>query len=440
MTETGTMGGGIDRGSRTAPLRGAATAVLLALAGQQAAAADLGGSCCADLEERVADLEATSVRKGNRKVSLTVSGWISQAVFFWDDGRESNVYVGTNSLEQDRFRVVGDAKLSDGWSAGYVLEIGTLGADSKAFSQDDDGAARTVLVRKSYWYVKSKDLGKLEVGMDGTATYHVIDDVDFLQTRNVSDYEAAAVALGKFKIRSNGNFVNGLAWTDILGGVNNATPGQNGRRNIVRYDTAEFAGLVGTASWGEDDQWGLALTFKKEIGDVKVAAKAGYEESTDSDQSACNKVAADQDCHWWGAGVTVQHMPTGLYVYGGYGLQEDSAEERLEPLADGTDRVWYVQLGIEQTFVGLGKTTMFGEYRHDDVGSNLGKSLLDDDTFVRSAEADFWSLGVVQAIEKADMILYAVYRRVDGDAISSAGELVSLDDFQMVETGGKINF
>ncbi|MFW2391305.1 MAG: porin, partial [Methyloceanibacter sp.] len=31
-------------------------------------AADFGGDCCADLEERVAELEATTVRKGNKKV------------------------------------------------------------------------------------------------------------------------------------------------------------------------------------------------------------------------------------------------------------------------------------------------------------------------------------------------------------------------------------
>ena len=30
-------------------------------------AADLGGSCCTDLEERIAELEATTVRKGNRR-------------------------------------------------------------------------------------------------------------------------------------------------------------------------------------------------------------------------------------------------------------------------------------------------------------------------------------------------------------------------------------
>ncbi len=35
----------------------------------------VGGDCCADLEERVAELEATTVRKGNKKVSVTISGW-----------------------------------------------------------------------------------------------------------------------------------------------------------------------------------------------------------------------------------------------------------------------------------------------------------------------------------------------------------------------------
>ena len=63
-------------------------------------AADLGGNCCADLEERIAELEATTARKGNRKVSLTVSGWVSEQVAFWDDGTESNVYVGTNPVDE----------------------------------------------------------------------------------------------------------------------------------------------------------------------------------------------------------------------------------------------------------------------------------------------------------------------------------------------------
>ena len=57
---------------------------------RSASAADLGGNCCADLEERIAELEATTARKGNRKVSLTMSGWVAEQVTYWDDGVESN--------------------------------------------------------------------------------------------------------------------------------------------------------------------------------------------------------------------------------------------------------------------------------------------------------------------------------------------------------------
>ena len=52
--------------------------------------ADLGGNCCADLEERIAELEATTARKGNRKVSLEVYGQVNEAIMLWNDGGESN--------------------------------------------------------------------------------------------------------------------------------------------------------------------------------------------------------------------------------------------------------------------------------------------------------------------------------------------------------------
>lgn len=91
-------------------------------------AADLGGDCCADLEERVAELEATTARKGNRKVSLTVSGQVNELVYWWDDGVESNVYVGTSGFSSSRFRFRGDAKINADWSAGYYIEIETVSA------------------------------------------------------------------------------------------------------------------------------------------------------------------------------------------------------------------------------------------------------------------------------------------------------------------------
>ena len=102
-----------------------------------ASAADLGGNCCADLEERIAELEATTARKGNRKVSLTVSGWVNQQITFWDDGAESNVYIhdlGTTLGSHVKF--TGQATIAPGYSAGYVLHIEAMGSDGLTTDQN----------------------------------------------------------------------------------------------------------------------------------------------------------------------------------------------------------------------------------------------------------------------------------------------------------------
>ena len=129
------------RGPQSRNTRLAYSAGIVALmASSSVLAADLGGNCCADLEERVAELEATTARKGNRKVKLTVSGHVNEALLFWDDGTESNVYVVTNNASRTRFRFTGDAKINNDWSAGYLLEIGVRYANSSNRQQTTDRA------------------------------------------------------------------------------------------------------------------------------------------------------------------------------------------------------------------------------------------------------------------------------------------------------------
>jgi predicted porin len=296
--------------------------------------------------------------------------------------------------------------------------------------------------------LKSGTYGKLTVGLEGTATYHLLDDADGTNTRNYSDAQAAAVAQGAFFLRSGGNGVGGavgsstaLRWSDILRGVDNGTPGQNGRRNIVRYDSPEIAGFVVTASWGEDDMGGVALTYKNTFGDFNLLGKVGYERSSDETTSPCSALPA-QDCEWWGAAGTIMHVPTGLYVYGGFGQNHDNAEA-TNPLADANDKMWFIQAGIEREFIPLGKTTIFGEYRHDDAGSNLGKSFAvgnGPSAFVQSSDLNFWAGGLVQNIKAAAMDLYVIYRHADGTTTNAAEDSLRLDDFDMVITGARIQF
>jgi predicted porin len=449
-----------------------------------AKAADLGGDCCADLEERVAELEATTARKGNRKVSLTVSGWVNEAIFAWDDGTQHGVYQGTNSLEQSRFRFTGEAKIDKDWSAGFVLEIGAQGNPSNQFSQLADVSQSAnpasqdngMIIRKENWFIKSKVLGQIAVGQNGTATYHLLDDADGTNTRLYADAEAPAVYMSGFFIRSGGNFVPSppgtpsLKWSDLMRGFNNSTPGQEGRRPVVRYDSPAFAGFVLSAAWGQKYEWDVALTYKNTIGDFKVLAKAGYGSSSDPGTNVGGTTPAGVattfvvngtpcisgtsnasslpafDCTWEGAAATIMHDPTGLYVYGGWGRQtiDTGNSGTLATLFEPDSSTWFIQSGIEHKWLPLGKTTIFGEYRHDDPGSNPGKTV--------DASINFWQGGVVQNIEAAAMDLYVIYQHTDGSVTgctvsatcpkttTAPAGVTNLDAFQEVIVGGLIQF
>jgi len=411
----------------------------LMLGGVSAQAADLGGDCCSDLEERIADLEATTARKGNRKVSLAISGWVNEAVFFWDDGTERNVYIGTNTLEQSRFKFAGEAKIDKDWSAGYTLEVGVAGAASSTFSQSSTGTSTSLTLRKSNWYLKSKTYGKLTVGLDGTSTYHLLDDADGANTRNYSDAEAARVALGAFGLRSGGSAAaaGNLTWGNIMAGYNNGTPGQDGRRNIVKYDSPEFGGFVASVSWGEDDLWDTSLSYKGELHDFKIVGRIGYGESTDQAATNCTGPASGFKCTWWGAAGTVMHAPTGLYLYAGYGEQKI---ESLPGSLDDTSTTWFIQPGIERKWHPIGKTTIFGEYRKDDAGALFSGTSNTATLNSQGADLTHYAGGIVQSIDAAAMDLYVIYRHSEGDFINKAGTKVGLDDFDMVISGARIQF
>ena len=227
-----------------------------------ALSADFGSGCCADLEERINELNATTARKGNRKVTLTVSGWINEAIFAWDDGTQRGVYEGTNLIEQPRVRFTGEVKLNKIWSAGYALELGIEGNPSNQWNQLSDVSQSAdptkqddaTNVKKSNWFIKNTDLGQVAIGLNAMATYHLLDDANSTQTRYASDADAVGVFMSAFLIRSGGSFVGAtpLKWSDVLRGWKNSTPGQADLRDVVRYDFADVPRLHGKRIMGSE--------------------------------------------------------------------------------------------------------------------------------------------------------------------------------------------
>ena len=123
-----------------------AAALGLALGAGSARAADLGGNCCADLEERIAELEATTARKGNRKMSLTITGQVHRMVLWWDDGQRSDTYYGLdNTNSSTRFSLLGEAKVTSTVKMGFeiMMEIEAGGTSSKVSQFDEDGKLGT---------------------------------------------------------------------------------------------------------------------------------------------------------------------------------------------------------------------------------------------------------------------------------------------------------
>jgi predicted porin len=428
-----------------------------------ASAADLGGDCCADLEERVAELEATTARKGNRKVSLEVSGHVNEAVLFWDDGEESNAYVVTNDNARTRFRFKGKAKINSDLEAGYLIEIGIRTANSKRFTQDNDegNIAATDVgfdIRDSVWFLKSKTYGTGWVGLTSTAT-DAITEINVTQTKDFSKYsDVEDTGLGLLLRSSNGGLAgNNFSWRRLIGEAGDQ-PGEGEKRySGTKYVSPEFGGFSVSAFWGEDDFWDAALRYEGEFGGIKLSAGFGYGEQTDGPetQTECNiSVAGDQKCRQWGGSVSAIHEKSGLFVNFGAGEKVDEYLDDTAIGAAGADdgqTFWSVQSGIEKKFFEHGKTTIYGEY-YDYEGGASRRSVLGTDalsplgntTQVWSTGVQVYGAGIAQGFDKAALTVYLSYRHVEGDLeLWNAVDGVQgspIEDLDLVLSGAIIKF
>ncbi len=403
------LGGLLKSTSRLALIAAAGLAVGGIASAQ---AADLGGDCCADLEERVAELEATTARKGNRKVSLTVYGQITTAVMWWDNGKESNTYVTDPQTSGTRFGLRGSAQITPDWEAGYNLELQWQTADWTRVRANDDEGLDAPEFRQSYWYLKSKTLGRISVGRQDTANSSIAE----------IDLSAAYIADGMSSSQAGEAIIE-----DMLGvALGTYTNFEFNRQDVVRYDTPTIAGFIASASWGEDDIWDVALRYAGEFGGFKIAAGIAYGEETDSTSFTERRTL--------NGGLSIMHVPTGLFASGSAGRREtDDIPAPIIGRNDIDEDFWHVVGGIEQKWNSLGKTTLFGMGGHWQRDVHGVTVLL---TPAADQELRYWGGGIVQQLDAAAMELWVSYRHYDVDRSDGPFN----QDFDVVTGGGRIKF
>jgi predicted porin len=401
-------------------------------------AADLGGNCCADLEERIAELEATTARKGNRKVSLTVSGWVGQQITFWDDGQESNTYIhDLGSTLGSHVKFTGSAQISAGWSAGYVLHIEAISNEGLLTNQDNPNASSVynllgganfagpggVQTLQSYWFIKSDQLGKISVGKQSQASDNTAILVDGSGSLVPANWVAFDV--NNFNVRLRDGTPSALTWgnTQSCFGMGGAWGDCNGlTQNVVRYDSPTFGGFSLSASWGEDDMWDIAARYAGEHAGFKLAIAGAY---TEVDQVNYNTLF-DVDADYFQLGVYVQHVPSGLFALYNFGTFENNLAGR-----DDID-THYVKAGLRTKFNHLGATVFYGEYLNGQDGDGTLAST--------ESELEVWGLGVVQEVDAAAMSVWIKYRNLSYDDNAPIESVIGYEDFDYVGIGGLINF
>jgi len=437
-----------------------ALAAVGVLAGMTAAnAADLGGNCCADLEERIAELEATTARKGNRKVSLTISGWVAQQVSVWDDGVRTKAYVSDiGATLSSNVKFTGSAQINSDWSAGYVLHLESYSNDPLLHTNNnitvpnngaiDANGASSVGVLQSFWFLKSNTLGKLSIGKQSSA----VDNVAILPDGSGSLVPANYVLFdnNSFGIRNSSGALSGLNWGALATcATTNARAGLAADcdgipNNNIRYDTPVFGGFSASASWGENDIWGVTGRYAGEHSGFKFSTAIGYTESTDT----LGQVGAFLGNTRWRAGALqigayLENVPTGLFVYGAYGRDfNGTAQSNGLTIAQGRPDGdnYYIKAGIRQKWSPLGHTVLFGEY-----GDNSDKMDISLYTAgVTHSDMTQWGLGLVQEIDAAAMSMWFVYRNFSADATctvaANCASYQGLQDLSVFKAGALINF
>ena len=414
-----------------------------------ARAADLGGNCCADLEERIAELEATTARKGNRKVSLTVSGYVAQEVTWWDDGGESNVYLhGLGPTQASHVKFTGEAKISPGWTAGYAIRIQNLSdnpfgrnaSTGAAMNQSSPDYNQGLNVQMSYWYVQSKDLGKVSIGRQANAAKSAAMFTDQSGTQIFDNYTFLS-GFPQFIIRSGGNLTPAsLTWGQLgfcysqgspLGGDCDGLV-----MNAVRYDSPVFAGFSASASWGEDDDWEVAARYSGQLSGFKVSLGVGYSENTAENIAVALPAGSKKDSRFFQAGGYVEHMATGLFVHGAYGREDNSNTLLPGGVTPPDSNHWYVKSGVRQKWMPLGATIVYGDFA--EYNDQLGPGALA--LGATSSTLHRYGGGIAQEIDAAAMTVYLKYQHYDADVDGLSPTVGKLDSADFVSTGALINF
>jgi len=256
-------------------------------------------------------------------------------------------------------------------------------------------------IRQSYWDVVSKDLGRVSLGFQSPAT----DDITIINLGSQMS-DAAVHFNNAFRIRLDllsPPIVTDLTWGQIAHNVDSL------RGNFIRYDTPILNGFLLSTAWN-DDVWDIALRYQNGSHDFRFAGGIGY--------------MKDQELKFEDVrgSASLLHNPTGLYVSVAGGWRDAALKV---PLNADLAHFYYAQIGISKQWFSPGKTTLYvdhGVYKNFNVSeilSVVNGTVMPWGTLVET-KVRRWGFGIEQALDAANMLVYAQAHFYDPTIMGSA--------------------
>ena len=418
-----------------------------------ASAAAPGGDCCADLEERVAELEAATAKKKHGKALVRITGAVDLGLLMVGEGGRfpDHPRIADNANDGTSLTIEGEtSELAGGrLTVAFKIEMRVTGPSSDTLDQTGASPAFGLELGEVNIAVTDVTYGTITLGQVGGMSDSALD-ADLSGTELIASPQASDVGGGFFLRR--GDAVTELTFADAFGQFGGLSSGG------IRYDTPSFGGLVLSAAVENGGGFDFGAEYESAVAGFEVSASAGVyaDRGVANDRPASRAVLGSFSVLEPSSGVSLM-LAAGTRHFSGTAELTDGSSGHLKD-----ERFVYGKLGLLQRLVEFGDTGFYLEAGRFEGGIGLGASaeavaglagISAEDVcgggglacFVSGSKADLIGIGVVQDFEALGMKAYLGYRHqsVTVDLTDDAGTAIpggKLTDLDTVLAGVRIEF
>ena len=330
--------------------------------------------------------EAGGISNGNSKMDLKVGGRVVRGLAYADDGDNSALFHTAGRSADTEFYFSASGKLTESVSVGALhrIDVNETGNDFRFDDRETTTSTGADAVKYSKVHFAHKSLGTLHVGHweqagDGANNLKyggaIVGSPGLLQGTIV--HRAAGAA------------------TSVVAGSQVSNLDQ-GRGNLVRYDSPSFSGFTVSAHTGDDGDWGTAVRYSGKLAGLSV--KAAYAFNSDTANVANNKT--------WGGSIAVMHS-SGLHVNFGKASRRGN-DTGLKP------EFMRIAGGYEAKLNSMGKTNFYVQWFDGDDVATAGRSSTQLNVGVHQGlDSIGGTIGLVYSTTETDDLTANNYEDVD---------------------------